>query len=168
MKTLPVALLVSAAMPLALHAQEVPAQPTPDETATATADDAEPGSDDLHTIYVRAAGVDRLDLVAGSSVVTGVALQRESAGQIGEVLASLPGVSATSFAPGASRPVLRGFGGERVRVLTDGTGSLDASSTSADHAVAVDPLIADRVEVLRGPAVLLYGSQAIGLSLIHI
>ena len=74
----------------------------------------------------------------------------------------MPGVAATGFAPGASRPVLRGFGGERVRVLTDGVGALDASGASADHAVAVDPLIADRIEVLRGPAVLLYGSSAIG------
>jgi iron complex outermembrane recepter protein len=58
--------------------------------------------------------------------------------------------------------VLRGFQGERVRVLTDGIGSIDASSTSADHAVTIDPLTAERIEVLHGPAVLLYGSQAIG------
>ncbi|GGD63467.1 TonB-dependent receptor [Erythrobacter arachoides] len=174
MKFTPATFLLSAAIPLfatplAAMAQEAsPAPLAQDDTRDPTPQSGdqsgpqEPGSDDLHSIYVTAAGVDRLDIVAGSSVVTGVALQRESSGQIGEVLASLPGVSATSFAPGASRPVLRGFGGERVRVLSDGTGSLDASSTSADHAVAVDPLIADRVEVLRGPAVLLYGSQAIG------
>ena len=74
----------------------------------------------------------------------------------------VPGVSATSFSPGASRPVLRGFQGERVRVLTDGLGTLDVSNTSTDHAVSIEPLTAERIEVLRGPAVLLFGSQAIG------
>src|SRR5690606_26000036 len=74
----------------------------------------------------------------------------------------VPGVSATSFSPGASRPVLRGFSGERVKVLIDGIGAIDVSNTSADHATSIDPLTAERIEVLRGPAVLLYGSQAIG------
>ena len=126
-------------------------------------DRSEPSNDDFHNvIYVSAAGMDRLDLVAGTSVITGIALQRESSGQVGDILASLPGVSASGFAPGASRPILRGFGGDRVRVLNDGIGTLDASGASDDHAVAADPLIAERIEVLRGPAVLLYGSQAIG------
>ena len=121
------------------------------------------GADDLHdVILVSAAGLDRLDVVAGTSVVSGDQLQRELDGQLGEILARLPGVSASGFAPGVSRPVLRGFGGERVRVLSDGIGALDASGASDDHAVAIDPLIADRIEVLRGPAVLLYGNQAIG------
>src|SRR5690606_22446132 len=120
--------------------------------------------DDFHgdTIYITANGLDRLDVLAGTSVVEGADLQRNLEGQIGEVLTRVPGVSATSFSPGASPPVLRGFQGDRVRVLTDGIGSIDASSTSADHAVTIDPLLADRIEVLRGPAVLLYGSSAIG------
>src|SRR3546814_15211919 len=67
-----------------------------------------------------------------------------------------------SFGPNASRPVLRGFQGERVRVLTDGIGSFDVSNTSVDHAVVINPLTADRIEVLRGPSALLYGSAAIG------
>lgn len=103
-----------------------------------------------------------LDLLAGTSVLSGEDLQREIRPQIGDTLVRLPGVSATSFTPGASRPVLRGFQGERIRVLTDGIGSIDVSNTSADHAVTIDPLTAERVEVLRGPAVLLFGSQAIG------
>lgn len=123
----------------------------------------EAGADDFHDqIIVTAAGLERLDIVAGTSVVGGIALQREMSGQVGEILAKLPGVSASSFAPGVSRPILRGFGGERVRVLSDGIGALDASGASDDHAVSIDPLIADRIEVLRGPAVLLYGNQAIG------
>jgi iron complex outermembrane receptor protein len=120
--------------------------------------------DDFHgpVIYVTAGGLERLDVLAGTSVVQGDELQRNLSGQIGEVLARLPGVSATSFSPGASRPVLRGLQGERVRVLVDGIGSIDASNTSADHAVTIEPLTAERIEVLRGPAVLLYGSSAIG------
>ena len=103
-----------------------------------------------------------VDLLAGKSVLSGAELQRELRPQIGDTLAKLPGVSATSFSPGASRPVLRGFQGERIRVLTDGIGSIDVSNTSADHAVTIDPLTAERMEVLRGPAVLLFGGQAIG------
>ena len=128
-----------------------------------------PAGDDFHnrdsmsdTIVVTAAGLDRLDILAGTSVLEGNELQRNLDGQVGEVLAKLPGVTASGFAPGVSRPILRGFGGERVRVLTDGIGAIDASSTSDDHAVTVDPLIASSIEVLRGPAALLYGSQAIG------
>ena len=126
--------------------------------------------DDLHNrqidyqgnIIVSAEGLEQLDILAGTSVFEADDIQRNLNGQIGEVLAKLPGVSATSFSPGASRPVLRGFQGERVRVLVDGLGSSDVSNTSADHATSIDPLTAERIEVLRGPAVLLYGSQAIG------
>ncbi len=113
-------------------------------------------------IVVSAVGITQLDILAGTSVVEAAELHREMDGQIGEILAKLPGVSATSFSPGASRPVLRGFSGERVKVLIDGIGAIDVSNTSADHAVSIDPLTAERIEVLRGPAVILYGSQAIG------
>ena len=105
---------------------------------------------------------DRLDLLTGTSVLRGEDLAADIRPQIGDTLDDLPGVSATSFGPGASRPVLRGFQGERVRVLTDGIGSIDVSNTSADHAVAIDPITAERVEVLRGPQSLLFGSSAVG------
>ncbi len=121
--------------------------------------------DDFHNddaIVVTAPYVDRIDILAGTSVLTGDQLTQDLRGQIGDSLTKLPGVSSTSFAPGASRPVLRGFQGPRVRVLTDGIGSLDASNTSVDHAVTIDPLTAQSVEVLRGPAVLLFGGDAIG------
>ncbi|WP_324262036.1 TonB-dependent receptor [Altererythrobacter sp. H2] len=127
-------------------------------------------ADDLHDrsvdgsgeIVVSAIGVTQLDVLAGTSVLEGADLQRNHEGQIGDMLVKLPGVSATSFSPGASRPVLRGFQGERVRVLVDGIGTTDVSNTSVDHATTIDPLTAERIEVLRGPAVLLFGSQAIG------
>jgi iron complex outermembrane recepter protein len=104
----------------------------------------------------------RTDLLSGTSVLSGVALTRDMKPTIGDTLAHQPGVSATSFGPNASRPVLRGFQGERVRVLTDGIGSFDVSNTSVDHAVVIDPLTAERIEVLRGPSALLFGSGAIG------
>ena len=126
--------------------------------------------DDLHDgrldttsgIIVSAEGLKQLDVLAGTSVIGIEEIQRNLNGQLGEVLAKLPGVSATSFSPGASRPVLRGFQGERVRILVDGLGTADVSNTSADHATTIEPLTAERIEVLRGPAVLLFGNQAIG------
>ncbi|PKP97139.1 MAG: TonB-dependent receptor [Alphaproteobacteria bacterium HGW-Alphaproteobacteria-13] len=121
--------------------------------------------DDVHSggpIVVTAPYVRSLDILGNVSVLEGDELARDIRGQIGDTLTRQPGVSATSFAPGASRPVLRGFSGERVRVLTDGIGSIDVSNTSADHAVTIDPLTVERIEILRGPAVLLFGSQAIG------
>ena len=105
---------------------------------------------------------DRASVLSGVSVLQGTELTREIRSTIGETLARLPGVSATSFGPNASRPVLRGFQGERVRVLTDGIGSFDVSNTSVDHAVIVNPQLAERIEVLHGPASLLYGSSAVG------
>jgi iron complex outermembrane recepter protein len=103
-----------------------------------------------------------LEMLQGTSALSGAGFDRALRGSIGETLSGIAGVSSTSFGPGASRPVLRGLQGERTRVLVDGIGSIDVSNTSADHAVAINPLIATRIEVLRGPGVLLYGSSALG------
>ncbi|MES2303592.1 MAG: TonB-dependent receptor [Pseudomonadota bacterium] len=105
---------------------------------------------------------DRIDILSGVSVIAGEALTQALRPTLGESLDKTPGVSATSFGPNASRPVLRGLQGDRVRILTDGVGAFDVSNTSADHAVVINPLLAERIEVLRGPATLLFGSSAIG------
>ncbi len=102
------------------------------------------------------------DVLGGISVLDAADLTREVRPSIGETLARQPGVSATSFGPAASAPVLRGLTGDRVRVLTDGIGTLDLASSGPDHAIAINPLTAERIEVLRGPAALSYGSSAIG------
>ena len=139
------------------------AQTAPEPSApAATPQQADAHGHDDDEIVVTGRYVRDLDLLAGTSVISGSKLQREVRPQLGDSLTKLPGVSATSFSPGASRPVLRGFQGERIRVLTEGIGSIDVSNTSADHAVTIDPLTAERIEVLRGPAVLLFGGQAIG------
>lgn len=113
-------------------------------------------------IIVSAQGLEELDFVSGQDVLEEDDIQENLSGQIGEVLAKVPGVSATTFSPGASRPILRGQDGERVRVLIDGLGTADVANTSADHATSIDPLTVTRIEVLRGPTALLFGSQALG------
>lgn len=95
-------------------------------------------------------------------VLEGAALDRARAATLGETVSGLPGVQSTYFGPGVGRPVLRGLDGPRVQVLASGMGSRDASTVSADHASAVEPFLADQIEVLKGPATLLFGSGAIG------
>ena len=102
------------------------------------------------------------DYAAPVNVVTAAEISRQSGGSLGAVLDWQPGVSSSSFGAGASRPILRGFDGPRVRILDAGIESMDVSDTSPDHAVTLEPLLTERVEVLRGPSTLLYGSSAIG------
>ncbi len=102
------------------------------------------------------------DLAQGASVLEADTLHRSLQGTLGETLVGVPGINATYYGPGASRPIIRGLGGDRVRMLDNGVGALDASNVSPDHNVAIEPLLVDRIEVLRGPATLLYGSSAVG------
>ncbi|GAB5451573.1 MAG: TonB-dependent receptor [Halioglobus sp.] len=96
------------------------------------------------------------------TVLSGEDLQRRVATSIGETLGNIPGVSNASFGPGVGRPVIRGQQGPRAITLQNGTLSADASSLSPDHSVGVEPLLAESIEVLRGPSTLLYGGGAIG------
>lgn len=97
-----------------------------------------------------------------SSVLGGPSLVLRRGSSLGETLSGLPGVSSSWFGPNANRPVIRGQDGDRIRLLNNAGATLDASALSFDHAVPLDPLVVERVEVLRGPAALLYGGSAIG------
>lgn len=103
-----------------------------------------------------------LETTQPTTIVGGADLVRLRALSLGETLASQPGINATYFGPQASRPVIRGLSGERVQMYEDGGEALDVSALSSDHSVTIDPLIAERMEVVRGPATLLYGSGASG------
>ncbi len=107
-------------------------------------------------------GVSSDELVVPVSVLNGRELSFKRESTLGDTLNGIPGVSATSFGPNSSRPVIRGLDAERVRILQNGLGILDAASLSFDHAVALDPLVIEQVEVVRGPAALLYGGSAMG------
>jgi len=96
------------------------------------------------------------------AVFTGEKLQRRSEPSFGEMLNGQPGVAMRSFGSAPARPVIRGMDGDRILVLENGERMGDISETSADHAISMDPLVASRLEVVRGPASLLYGSSALG------
>jgi len=138
--------------------------PPPPETKPAPEPEDAANAHHAQSDEIVVTGVHRraTDVLGSVSVLDAADLTREVRPSIGETLASQPGVSATSFGPAASAPVLRGLTGDRVRILTDGIGSLDLSSSGPDHAVAINPLTAERIEVLRGPSALLFGSSAIG------
>ena len=107
-------------------------------------------------------GIGQRATTIATSVLDEEALAVAPAASLGDLLSGLPGLRSTSFAPGASRPVIRGLTGPRVQVLTNGVGLIDASSVSPDHQVATDPAESNRIEVVRGPATLAYGGSAIG------
>ena len=86
----------------------------------------------------------------------------ELSGSLGDALRNEPGIASRSFGPGSSRPVIRGFDGDRVLILEDGIRTGDLSSQSGDHGITIDPNSAERIEIVRGPATLLYGSNAVG------
>ena len=166
---------LAAALPVSpLGAQAAaPAQPTVTDESAATGGAAAgaeptPGSaqqahpDTDQAIVVTGVRRPAGDILGGVSVVAKEQLAHDVRPSIGDTLQNQPGVTASSFGPVASRPILRGLSGERVRILSDGIGSLDLSSSDPDHAVAINPLTAERIEVLRGPSALLFGSSAIG------
>ena len=105
---------------------------------------------------------DVLETAQSTTVLSGEQLRREQHNNIGETLTRQPGVSNASFGENVGRPVIRGLQGSRVGVLNNNMTSSDASGLSQDHAVPVEPFLLDQVEVLRGPATLIYGSGAIG------
>jgi len=135
--------LACAAAPFAAAAHEPSDLPTVEVTASPLSGDAE-------------------SLARPVEVLQGDALDRAKSATLGETVSKLPGVQSTYFGPGVGRPILRGLDGPRVQVLSGGLGTMDASTVSADHATSVEPFLADQIEVLKGPATLLFGSGAIG------
>jgi len=148
---------------LAISAALVPAfaqqNPADDETGSV---DAASHTTELENIEVRALpqGGTALDSTQPVDVLTGEQLDDRKEATIGETLQAELGIQSTYFGPGAGRPIVRGLGGSRVRITEDGLSSLDASALSPDHAVSAEPLLIDRIEILRGPANLMYGSTA--------
>jgi iron complex outermembrane receptor protein len=107
-------------------------------------------------------GADINDLITPVSVLRGDQLSQKQSSTLGQTLNGLPGVGSTDFGPNSSRPTIRGLDGDRVRVMSNGGASLDAATLSYDHAVAIEPLLVEQIEVVRGPAALQYGGSAIG------
>ena len=120
---------------------------------------------ELETITIQSTpftGQSEDEFAQSVEVIHGSELERKKSNSIGETVKNELGVSSTYFGPGASRPIIRGLGSNRVRVLQNGLGALDASSLSEDHAVSIEPYFAEQIEILRGPATLRYGPGAIG------
>lgn len=130
----------------------------------AAAQDAQRPTTELEEVVVTGVpfGVTQRATTIATTVLDEEALAQAPAASLGDLVNGLPGVRSTDFAPGASRPVIRGLSGPRVQVLTNGIGLIDASSVSPDHQVATDPAEANRIEIVRGPATLAYGGTAIG------
>jgi iron complex outermembrane receptor protein len=103
-----------------------------------------------------------LEVAQPTEVVAGDELRRQIAGSIGETLSKELGMSSTYFGPTASRPIIRGLGGYRVQTLQDALASLDVAGLSQDHAVTVESVVSKQIEIIKGPAALLYGSGAAG------
>lgn len=120
------------------------------------------GATRLDTIYVRETSNKLVDFVPSVSKISGKDLRKKRQTSLGDTLQAEPGVNSTTFGPSASRPVVRGLDGDRIRVLQNGLGSLDASTQSVDHAIPIDTLLIEQIELVRGPMSLLYGSSTIG------
>lgn len=161
---------------VALQAQTVPASPsqtaasspeaaasTPETAASSPRSAApSPRTSTLAPVVITGNPLGSAELAAPVTVLKGDELVLRRGSSLGETLNGQPGVASTNFGPNANRPIIRGLDGDRVRILSNAGASLDASSLSFDHAVPIDPLVVERIEVLRGPAALLYGGSAIG------
>jgi iron complex outermembrane receptor protein len=150
----PVAVAIAAALSMGAHAQDPAAGDAGERPTVQT----------LPSVFVTGSplGSDLFELADPVNVLQGRELLLRQQPTLGQTLASEVGVSSTYFGPNASRPVIRGLGGFDIRLLNNGLGLLDASSASPDHAVAMSPFAVERIEVVRGPATVMYGGNAIG------
>jgi iron complex outermembrane receptor protein len=153
-------ILLSVAAMAAAAAADPPtfAPPDPDEASTQPDTDTD---EDNEPIVVTGTLRPATDVLGGVSVMDQDELAHDLKPSLGDTLTDMPGVSASSFGPTASRPILRGEQGDRAAVLVDGINSLDLSTSDPDHAVTINPITALRIEVLHGPGALLYSPSAI-------
>jgi len=160
---LPLLLLLTAGCAAAQSAAPPPTDADTEHSGSLPAVDRR-AQTELSVVTVRGAAPSRdaVRNVTPASVLSGTDLDEARASTLGQTVANLPGVQTTAFGQAAGRPVIRGLDGPRVAVLSDGLGAGDVSAISQDHAVGIEPFLADRIEVLKGPATLLYGSGAIG------
>jgi iron complex outermembrane recepter protein len=107
-------------------------------------------------------GVGSDQMVVPISILNGRELSLKRENTLAETLNSIPGVSNSSFGPSLGRPMIRGMDSDRIKILQNGVNNLDASNLSFDHGVSIDPLIIEQIDVIRGPATLLYGGGAVG------
>ncbi|MEO6301201.1 MAG: TonB-dependent receptor plug domain-containing protein, partial [Paracoccaceae bacterium] len=156
--TLALALGLALSLPAITHAQPRPEPASPDGSTT------KPKVKTLAPVVVTGVplGQSADDIIAPVAVLAGQELDARKSNTLGETVSSIPGVTTTYFGPGVGRPIIRGLDGPRIAVLSDGLGTNDVSNVSQDHAVALEPFLADQIEVLKGPSTLLYGSGAIG------
>ena len=116
----------------------------------------------LQEVTITAQPLNNASVSVPAQQLSGSALAQRLGSTLGETLDNLPGIANSSFGPNVGRPVIRGLDGDRIRILQNSGANMDVSGLSFDHAVALDPLTTERIEVLRGPATLLYGGSAIG------
>lgn len=156
---LPPRALLALALGIALPA--LAAEPAP---ADATTDPRHAPPNELDRVVVTASPnrATAETLVRPVDVLGGERLDEARSATLGETVNKLAGVQTSNFGPGVGRPIIRGLEGGRVSVLAGGLSTQDVSTVSQDHAVAIEPFLADQVEVLKGPATLLFGSGAIG------
>ena len=139
-------------------ASVIAGEPAEPETTTATHEHKSP----IEVVEVHAHPLSGEGLSQAAVVLEGDSLERQLGASIGDTVGRQPGVHAATFGEAVGRPVIHGMSGARVRVMEDRIDTMDASTASADHATTVEPFIANRIEVLKGPSTLLYGAGAIG------
>jgi iron complex outermembrane receptor protein len=170
-------MLLSTAAAVLVPFSPAMAQAVADPAVTPSATEADSGSsaapvpgnaakahekDDDEGIVVTGSRRKSPDVLGGVKVLDTEEMAHDVKPSLGDTLQDLPGVSSTSFGPSSSRPILRGESGDRAPILVDGISSLDLSSSDPDHAVSINPLTAEKIEVLHGPGALLYTGSAIG------
>ena len=122
----------------------------------------DPHTTRLDDVTITARSLENTGLLVPAQQLSGAALAQRLGSTLGETLDNLPGIANSSFGPNVGRPTIRGMDGDRIRILQNSGTNMDVSGLSFDHAVPIDPLTTERIEILRGPATLLYGGSAIG------